>query len=87
MAKIIFDWDVENSDHVARHGISTTEAESVVTNPRNDVSRSRSSGMPITFGRTKTGKYLAVVWVQTGSNPTKIRVVTAYEVEKPEGRP
>ena len=87
MGKILFDWDDENLDHILRHQISTEEAEVVVLNRRNDVNRSRSSGYPVTFGRTKTSKYRAVVWVQLGVNPTKIRVMTAYEVQKPEGRP
>ena len=87
MPKLLFDWDDENIDHTALHQVSTSEAESVVQNPRNDVNRSRSSGLPITFGRTKTGKSIAVVWRQVGMNPIKVRIITAYEVAKPEERP
>ncbi len=63
MTKIFFDWDDENLAHILRHKVTSEEAEAVVLNRRNDINRSRSSGHPITFGRTKTGKFLAVVWI------------------------
>jgi hypothetical protein len=49
----------------------------------NDVTRSGSSTYPITFGRTRTGKYIAVVWSATGTDPIKVRVITAFEVKRP----
>ena len=90
MPRMVFEWDDPDDEegnvyHIARHGITTAEAERVVREPRNRVERSRSSSYPITFGRTKEGKLLAVVWSAVGTNPLKVRVVTAYEVNPGEG--
>jgi uncharacterized DUF497 family protein len=75
-----------NVQHIARHGVTTAEAEQVVRNPDNDKDRSDSSSYPITFGRTKTGKFLAVVWFAVGSDPEVVRVITAYPLPKRKRR-
>ncbi len=90
MARIVFEWDPPedqegNTFHLARHGLTPAEAERIVRDPRNSTSRSRSSTYPITFGRTKGGKFIAVVWSATGANPLKVRVITGYEVDPGEG--
>jgi len=89
MAQKVFKWDHPDDEkgnvfHIARHGVTTEEAEQVVRNPNTTIDRSDSSTYPITFGRTKTGKYLAVVWFAVGSNPEVVRVITAYPVPKPK---
>ncbi|WP_435011967.1 hypothetical protein P12x_006075 (plasmid) [Tundrisphaera lichenicola] len=91
MARLTFEWDAADDEagnvaHITRHGVTTSEAEYVVRNPNNDMVRSESSTYPITFGRTKTGKHLAVVWSAVGTNPMVIRVITAYPVNPPKGR-
>lgn len=42
---------------------------------------SHSSGRPITFGETNTGKYLAVVFDIVEEDPLSVYPVTAYETE------
>jgi hypothetical protein len=79
-------WDAEddplgNVQHVAQHGITMEEVEEVLLNEKNPVGESDSSGRPITFGDTSTGKRLAVIWEQALDNPLVIRPVTAYEIE------
>lgn len=79
-------WDSEddpkgNVQHIAQNGISMEEVEDVLLNEKNPVGESRSSGRPITFGETSTGKRLAVVWEETSDNPLVIRPVTAYEID------
>ena len=91
MGRKIFEWDDPtdpdgNVVHIAAHDVTTDEAESVVRNGKNPVTRSGSSTYPITFGRTKTGKYLAVIWFARGDNPEIIRVLTAYPVNPPKRR-
>jgi uncharacterized DUF497 family protein len=91
MARQVFEWDDPgdadgNVQHIARHGVIPEEAEQVVRNMRNDVDRSDSSTYPITFGRTKTGKDLAVIWFAVGADPEVVRVITAYPVPKPKRR-
>jgi uncharacterized DUF497 family protein len=86
MIDAIIAWDMEddpqgNVRHVAEHGITMEEVEAVLLNEKNPVGESRSSGRPITFGETSTGKRIAVVWEQASDNPLIIRPVTAYEVD------
>jgi hypothetical protein len=62
-------WDLDddpegNVVHLAEHGITDASA---------------SSGRPITFGWTSTGKHLAVVWEDAGDDPRMVYPVTAYE--------
>jgi hypothetical protein len=78
-------WDMEddpkgNVQHIAAKGITMEEVEEVLLNEKNPVGESRSSGRPITFGETSTGKRIAVVWEQALDNPLVIRPVTAFEV-------
>jgi hypothetical protein len=44
---------------------------------------SDSSGRPITFGWTQTGRYLAVVWEHISDDPYTIKPVTAYDTPPP----
>jgi uncharacterized DUF497 family protein len=87
MTKKTFDWDDAddtqgNVHHIGLHGVTIEEAEYVVRDNRNPIDRSNSTTYPITFGRTKTGKYIAVVFSSVGTNPEIIRVITAYEVPR-----
>jgi uncharacterized DUF497 family protein len=67
-----------NIEHVTEHGVSLDEVEDVVRDP-DRVETSRSSGHPIAFGYTTTGKYLAVVYAKI--DETTVYPITAYEVE------
>ncbi len=73
MIDAIVAWDMEddpqgNVRHVAEHGIMMEEVEEVLLDENNPVGESRSSGRPITFGETSTGKRIAVVWEQASHN-------------------
>src|SRR5207244_10093992 len=70
-----------NVQHIAQHGITIEEVEEVLLNENNPVGESRSSGRPMTFGETSTGKRIVVVWEEALDNPLIIRPVTAYEVD------
>ena len=85
MIDAIIAWDMEddpkgNVQHIATNGITVEEVEEVLLNENNPVGESRSSGRPMTFGETATGKKIAVVWEQALDNPLIIRPVTAFEV-------
>lgn len=80
-------WDMEddpkgNVQHVAANGITVEEVEEVLLDENNPVGESRSTGRPMTFGETSTGKRIAVVWEQALDNPLVIRPITAYEVNE-----
>lgn len=86
MIDAVIAWDMEddpmgNVQHIATNGITMEEVEEVVLNENNPVGESRSSGRPMTFGETSTGKQIAVVWEQALNDPLIIRPVTAFEVE------
>ena len=74
----MFLWDPETEEHLAQHGVTPEEFEEIVCNP-DSVGESRSTGRPIAFGATSTGKYLACVYELVDQDT--ILPVTAYEVE------
>src|SRR5438046_850980 len=65
---------------VAGHGITQEEVEEVLRHP-DSVDWSNSSGQPISFGWTSTGKHLVVVWEHVQDDPLTIYPVTAYETQ------
>ncbi len=71
-----------NEGHILDSGIVTAEEiEAVLSNHQGKVSKSKSSGRPIVFGWTTTGKYLAVVFeIENDPDLMIIRPVTAYSV-------
>jgi uncharacterized DUF497 family protein len=75
----LFVWDGENEEHLAEHGVTPEEFAEVVCNP-DRVETSESSGRPIAFGPTSTGKYLACVYEQF--DETTVYPITAYEPEE-----
>ena len=55
-------WDLEddpdgNVQHIAENDLSVEEVEEVLLDPDNEVQVSRTTGRPITFGWTSTGRY------------------------------
>ena len=84
-------WDLEDDPDgnyvhiVVEHNVTQDEVDDVVGDPRNPTADSDSSGRPITFGWTRTGRYLAVVWELVSDDPYTIKPVTAYDVAPPAG--
>ena len=80
-----FDWDSANLKHIARHGIVPEEAEeAVLIDPLEaDVQPHESEARVLCFGRTKSGGLLTILYTERRG---KIRVVTAYEMTKPQQR-
>lgn len=80
-AEVIWDLDDDaegNVQHIAEHEISKEEVEEVLENP-DGIETSRSSGRPIAFGQTSTGRLIAVVYDEVEEDA--VYPVTAYEVE------
>jgi len=78
-------WDLEddpdgNVQHIAEHDLSIEEVEGVLLDPDSEVLVSRTTGRPITFGWTSTGRHIAVVWETVIDDPKTVRVRTAYDV-------
>jgi uncharacterized DUF497 family protein len=80
-------WDLDddpdgNVQHCAAHGIMKEEVEEILQNAT-DVDVSRSSGRPVVFGDTGTGRHLMVVY--EAIDPDTVYPVTAYEVPRKQG--
>ena len=77
-------WDLDddpdgNVQHCAEHGVTKDEIEEVFRNAT-DVDVSRSSGRPVIFGETRTGKHLMVAYEEIDDDT--VYPVTAYEVPR-----
>ena len=68
-----------NVQHIARHGLTRDEVEDAFQNPTGR-GISRSSGRPILFGNTRTGRHVMVVYTLVAAST--IRPITAYEVPR-----
>jgi uncharacterized DUF497 family protein len=85
----LIDWDDPGDDgsntaHIAEHGLTPEEVESVLVDANTTFDLSDSSGRPIAFGNTVTGRFIAVVFeVLNPADPLIIRPITAYEVPEP----
>ncbi|MGD0897330.1 MAG: hypothetical protein ABR915_05800 [Thermoguttaceae bacterium] len=80
-AAILWDLDTDlngNVQHIMEHGLTKDEVEEVLDKPAG-TELSRSSGLPIAFGETSTGRIIAVVYQEVDLDT--IRPITAYEVE------
>lgn len=81
------DWDDDddprgNTRHIAENGLTRGEVESVLLDPDALIDQSRSTGRPIVFGETTTGRFIAVVFEELCDDPEVVRPITAYEVER-----
>jgi uncharacterized DUF497 family protein len=86
----LIDWDEPNDEgsntaHIAEHGLSPKEVESALFDESTTFDVSDSSGRPVAFGSTVTGRFIAVVFeVLSPADPLIIRPITAYDVPKPK---
>jgi uncharacterized DUF497 family protein len=81
-ASIIWDLDDDpegNVCHCAEHGVTKEEVEEVIENS-SDADISRSSGRPVVFGDTSTGRHLMVVYEEVDADT--VYPVSAYEVPR-----
>jgi uncharacterized DUF497 family protein len=79
---IIWDRDDDprgNVQHIARHNLTMEEVEDVFENPTG-TDTSRSSGRPVVFGETSTGRYIIVAYEVIDTST--VYAITAYEVPR-----
>lgn len=92
MVPIAIIWDLDDDPdgnvwHIEEHGISAAEVEEVLENPGSGLAVNRNeSGNRLTFGYTREGRYLAVVWEHVDDDPLTIKPVTAYDVPEPKAK-
>ena len=84
----LIDWDDKddengNTAHIAEHDLTPEEVESALCDEHTSFDLSDSSGRPIAFGTTDTGRFIAVVFeILSGYNPLPERPVKAVVAEK-----
>jgi uncharacterized DUF497 family protein len=77
-------WDLDddpdgNVQHCAQHGVTKVEVEEVLENAT-DVDVSWSSGRPVVFGETSSGRHLMVAYEEIDADT--VYPVTAYDVPR-----
>jgi uncharacterized DUF497 family protein len=73
-----------NAAHIAEHGLTPQEVKFALFDENTTFDVSDSSGRPIAFGSTGTGRFIAVVFdVLNLVDPLVIRPITAYDVPEP----
>lgn len=83
------DWDEpedegSNTAHIAEHGLTADEVESTLFDEATTFDISESSGRPVAFGHTASGRFIIVVFeVLSPADPIIIRPITAYDVPEP----
>lgn len=78
------DEDDGNTNHIADNGLTPDEVESALFAIDTSFDTSHSSGRPIAFGTTDSGRFIAVVFeILNVSDPLVIRPITAYDVPEP----
>lgn len=75
-------WDLDddpdgNVQHCAQHGVTKEEIEEVFENAI-DADVSRTTGRPVLFGDTSTGRHIMVVFEEIDKDT--VYPVTAYDV-------
>jgi hypothetical protein len=80
-------WDLQDDPDgnyvhivVEGHGVTAEEVDEVLRNLSNETTESHSSGYPATFGWTRTGKHIIVIWEHVDDDPRTVYPITAYEV-------
>ncbi len=73
-----------NTAHIAEHDLTPGEVESALLDVDTTFDVSDSSGRPIAFGTTGTGRFIAIVFdVLNVAEPLVLRPITAYDVSEP----
>ena len=79
MPPLIFEWDDENIEHIARHDVEIDEAQAVFDN-KPLILRSQA-GKYAAYGQSDEGRYLLVVFLRTAVG---FRVITARDLTDTE---
>ena len=89
MSDIQIIWDLPdeptgNYRHIIDgHDVTIEEVEEVLRDPNAEDDISRTSGNPVAFGWTTTGKYIILVYELVLEDPRILYPLTAYPVPPP----
>jgi uncharacterized DUF497 family protein len=75
-------WDEKTVDHIAGHGVTPEEVEEIFFSEEdNPVILKGKEGRYLTYGQTRSGRYLLVVWAVRYK---KTGIITARDLTKKE---
>jgi len=79
--KLVFEWDAGNKGHIARHRVTSEEAEQIVSGASMPLESEERGGEErhAELGETTGGRLLIVLWTWRGQT---IRVVTAFPANR-----
>lgn len=80
---MIFIWDEENIQHIARHDVEPFEAEDALMDPQRIKFSAHSGNMGI-IGSTEDGRRLVVIYIKKVEG--RLRVITARDATESEVR-
>jgi uncharacterized DUF497 family protein len=81
-----FVWNANNIDHIAKHGISPSQAEYLVVHARQPYPQMVGDDRRIVVGRLADGHYVQVVYVPSRSVPGAVYVMHARPLTDDEKR-
>jgi uncharacterized DUF497 family protein len=76
---VIFAWDDENRDHIARHGVTPLEAEYIVEHAEPPFPQNVGRGKFRVWGRTQSGRILQVIYVLKAQHEISYESIDAVE--------
>jgi uncharacterized protein len=85
VAEVEFEWDDDNVEHLARHGITPEEVEELFEGPV--IRRRGGTDAPDRFrvlGRTAAGRYLAMIYQERARDV--VRPFTGWDIRQHERR-
>lgn len=82
MRRAQFEWNEENLDHIARHGVDQDEAEAVLDH--HPFILRTADQKYLAYGQTDEGRYLLVVFIRKPG--PRIRVISARDLNDAEKR-
>lgn len=80
MKRARFEWDEQNLEHIARHGVDQDEAEAILDN--DPLILRTADNKYLAYGQTDEGRYLLVVFIRKPG--PLIRVITARDIKDGE---
>jgi hypothetical protein len=84
---VIFAWDEQNRDHVAKHGVTPGEAEYVVENSFGPFLRELGDGKRRVWGATDAGRMLQVIYVLKRQDEVAFTSINLLDWEILHGTP
>ena len=82
MRRARFEWNEQNLEHIARHGVDRDEAEAVLDNQ--PLILRTADNKYLAYGQTDEGRYLLVVFIRKPG--PLIRVISARDLTDTEKR-